>query len=622
MSATVAGLAQALDLRPALTLYGAYGQIATGRFVDDATLVVASGAYVHLIDAQSGVARESVVDATSISRIVASDDGSTFALLDRMGKLTVRRRGTFDSFDAIAPDRNFSKLAIDATGTTVVSAIGNIGAVVDLVRGDVLELVGHHAQPAQERGEVYDAAAIRAVAVAGDGRVAVTGGSDARAIVWDVANAKALHVLAGHHGEVTAVAIDRNATTIATIDDAGGVRTWTTGGRALLEHRFPSPAVALAFDHAGTTLAVLLENGTLVLLAHRGTGDDVWWQPTRTFALPKPYPYSLDLSFDRSDATIALACPRNIATGDGWLDDSAIVLVSLATRAVREVRVAGTSVRSLVVEETVDGSAAFGALAHPMIWDLAGEGIARPNAWPPLFEAVSSPADGTIAAIGIDGALGCYDRAGTLRLTFATEGRPAIFVWSRTGDALAVVVRERERDRLRLFRADGTEVASFAVASGTSGLTFGPGGSIVIACRESIVSYAPRTWKATWRIARSIGSCAFPIAGNAFFVAFSDGPIALYDFADGKALATFDDGRVNGGIDTDATGDLFVTHGYGGSRLWSLKRNRVVARFEDVLDGSFTVRAAFARDTTRVIFNAGNERYGGCATVFDIEGMQ
>jgi WD40 repeat protein len=622
MSANVAGLAQAVELRPALTLHGANGQIVSGRFVDDTTLVVVSGSYVHLIDAGSGRARTSVVDATRIARVVVSNDGSTFALLDRMGKLTVRRRVTFDSSDAIAPDRSFSNLAIDATGTRVVSAIGNIGAVVDLVRGDVVELIGHLAQPAQERGEIYDAARIRAVAIAGSGAIAVTGGSDGRAIVWDVASAKALHVLGGHDAEVAAVAIDPGATAVVTIDDLGSVRTWTIAGRALLQHRFASRAIALGFNRAGTTLAALLEDGTLVLLQRRGEGDDVWWQPVRTFALPKPYPYALDLSFDRSDATVAVASPRNIATGDGWLDDSAVVLVSLETRAVRDVRVAGTSVRSLIVSEAADGVTVFAADAHPASWDLAGDGQPRPSAWPPLFEAAKSPTGDTIAAIGIDGTLGLYDSAGALRHVLATAGRPATFAWSRAGDALAVAVRESDRDVLRIFGTDGGESASFAVDRGTLALAFSPTGSLVVASGTSIVSYDPRAWKATWRIARPVNACAFAQAGVDFFVAYSSDPIVIYDFIGGKPLGTLDDGRVSGTIATDATGELLVTTGYDGCRLWSVRRMRVVARFDGLLGGDLVERATFTHDASRVIFNVGNERYGGCMTVFDVGDFQ
>jgi WD40 repeat protein len=620
MSATaIAGLANAVELRPSLTLRGACGQIASACFVGDTTLLAASDTYLHLIDARSGIARESVVESAPVTRLVASDDGSTFAFVNRSGSLVVRRRQTFDSADVIALDRFAGKLAIDASGTTVATAFGNAGAIVDLVRGEVVcELIGHHAQPAQERGELYDAAYISSVAISADGAIAMTGGSDARAIVWDVATAKALAVLEEHDGTVAAVGIDRKTTTVATIDGAGILRTATIAGRVLLEHRFPARSLALAFDHAGATLAVLLEDGTLVLLSRRGAGEDVWWQPTRTIALPKPYPYSLDISFDRSDTTIAVASPRNIATHDGWLDDSAIVLVTLATRAVREICVAGTSVRSLLIEESDAGATVFGASAHPMSWDLAGDGSARTAGWPPLFEAAVSPADGTLAAIGIDGALGVYERSGTLRCAIATAATPVIFAWSRTGDTLAAVEHEAGGDRLRLHRIDGVDIGSLVLGSDTSSIAFAPDGTIVVVSRTRITAYVPQTWKPKWSLERINGSCAFPRLGKAFFVSYSDEPIALYDFADGKRLATFDDGRASGGIDTSATGDVFITHGYGGSRLWSVDRRRVVARFADLSDGSLAARATFTRDGTRVVFNLGNRRDGGCATVFEV----
>lgn len=67
---------------------------------------------------------------------------------------------------------------------------------------------------------------VRAVAVASDGRMAVSAGFDYGVIVWRLADERVLHRLSGHEGPVNAVALTPDGTTAVSAGDDGSVFVW------------------------------------------------------------------------------------------------------------------------------------------------------------------------------------------------------------------------------------------------------------------------------------------------------------------------------------------------------------------------------------------------------------
>ena len=68
------------------------------------------------------------------------------------------------------------------------------------------------------------AAAVKSMAMSGDGKVAVFGLEDKSALVVELASGKTLHTLSGHEGPVTAVAISADGAAIEEVFDSRRVR--------------------------------------------------------------------------------------------------------------------------------------------------------------------------------------------------------------------------------------------------------------------------------------------------------------------------------------------------------------------------------------------------------------
>jgi WD40 repeat protein len=75
---------------------------------------------------------------------------------------------------------------------------------------------------------------VHALALSHDGRLALSGGNDGLAIIWDTATGTAIHTLRGHPEQIFAVAFSPDGTLIASGDRYGDVVVWdTASGRQI-----------------------------------------------------------------------------------------------------------------------------------------------------------------------------------------------------------------------------------------------------------------------------------------------------------------------------------------------------------------------------------------------------
>ena len=132
---------------------------------------------------------------------------------------------------------------------------------------------------------------VRALAVTGDGRLAISGGFDQAAIVWGLDTGTALSVLRFHEGAVNAVAVLPDGRFASGSED-GRIALWRLGlpepERVLEGHAGPVAGLAVSPD--GQTLASAAWDGTArlwplaggsarVLEGHKGTVNAVAFLP-------------------------------------------------------------------------------------------------------------------------------------------------------------------------------------------------------------------------------------------------------------------------------------------------------------------------------------------------------
>ena len=138
------------------------------------------------------------------------------------------------------------------------------------------------------------------MAVSADGRRAVSGGDDGTVRVWDLDTGEPLHTLAGHDGQVGAVAVSADGRRAVSGGDDGTVRVWDldTGQplHALAGHDGPVRAVAVSADGRravsggddGTVRVWDLDTGAAGHALPATTAGCRRWRSARTAAAPSP----------------------------------------------------------------------------------------------------------------------------------------------------------------------------------------------------------------------------------------------------------------------------------------------------------------------------------------------
>lgn len=130
-----------------------------------------------------------------------------------------------------------------ATKTTLAAGLAAIAPFLFGIAADAVELRGHGGP-------------VRAIAVAADGRTAITGSFDAKAIVWSLETGEAREVLLFHDDQVDAVAALPEGR-FASAGADGRIAIWGAGRSTPIStlQGHSAPVVALAVSPDGSTLA-------------------------------------------------------------------------------------------------------------------------------------------------------------------------------------------------------------------------------------------------------------------------------------------------------------------------------------------------------------------------------
>jgi cytochrome c len=306
---------------------------------------------------------------------------------------------------------------------------------------------------------------VRAIAVSPDGRVALTGSFDTRAILWSLDRDSALAVLSFHDKAVNAVAM-LGAGRFATASEDGRIALWAAGSaqpeRILEGHTAPVSAIAVSPD--GRTLASASWDRTVrlwplaggaarVLEGHRDNVNGVAFSPDGSTLISAGY-----------DATLRF---WPIAGGA-----ERIVTVGAALNAV------AVAPDGEVVAAGADGKLRF----------FAGSGEPRGEVeieTAPIIAIALSPDRAQVAASGLRGAVKLV--AWAERRVMATLVGPALPVWALayTPDARTILAAGSDR-LVRRWNARTGEAIDGAIVTQTEEVlkTFAndPGAQVFRAC--------------------------------------------------------------------------------------------------------------------------------------------
>lgn len=248
---------------------------------------------------------------------------------------------------------------------------------------------------------------VRALAVTGDGRLAISGGFDQAAIVWGLDTGTALSVLRFHEGAVNAVTVLPDGR-FATASEDGRIALWRLGlaepERVLEGHAGPVAALAVAPD--GTSLA-----------------SAAWDGSARLWPLAGGAARSLEGHRGNVNAVAYLTDGRVVTAGA----DATVRIWSAEGEPLSNVTLP-SAVSALAVAS--DGEiAAAGADATVRFLDQAGGVRAPVELGPAPVIALALSPDGTrVAAAGAGGTVAVIDRA-KAQVLYTLIG-PGLPVWS------------------------------------------------------------------------------------------------------------------------------------------------------------------------------------------------
>ena len=211
-----------------------------------------------------------------------------------------------------------------ATKTTLAIALAAVAPLLFSAAALAVELRGHGGP-------------VRAIAIAADGKTAITGSFDAKAIIWSLDTGEAREVLLFHEGQVDAVAALPQGR-FASAGADGRVAIWEAGRSAPISvlQGHSAPVVALAVSPDGSTLASASWDASVrlwplsggeprVLEGHRGNVNAVAFFSDGTLASAGYDAAVILWPPERNTAPVRVALPAPLSTLAVTADDRLFV---------------------------------------------------------------------------------------------------------------------------------------------------------------------------------------------------------------------------------------------------------------------------------------------------------
>ncbi len=232
-------------------------------FSPDGTLVAATTyAAAHVWDVATGehIAEFDDIDAWSNGVAFTPDGGglitSGWARADIWDMATGERLLEFVEQHS----RAVLSLAISPDGTRLATGADDNTAVLwDATNGSALATLAGHSDSVWQ------------VAFSPDGRRVATSSSDGTVGVWDVATARRLYSLTGHTTDVQGLSFSPDGEILLSGSWDGDVGVWLTALSELAaETALPAPVNAVDYRPHGTSVAAVLDDGSLVIVGTDG----------------------------------------------------------------------------------------------------------------------------------------------------------------------------------------------------------------------------------------------------------------------------------------------------------------------------------------------------------------
>ena len=305
---------------------------------------------------------------------------------------------------------------------------------------------------------------VRAIALTADGKTAITGSFDTRAIVWSLGSGAAREVFLFHEGQVNAVAALPGGR-FATAGADGRIAIWNEGGgapvRVLEGHTAPVAALAVSPD--GTMLA-----------------SASWDATVRLWPLPGGAPRVLE--GHRGNVNAVAFLPDGTVASAGY--DANLIIWPKEAGAAPAVVTLPTPLNVLVA--LPDGKlAAGGGDGRVRLLDRNGGVLAEAQvAQTPVIALAASPDGKRLAASGFKGGVAVLDAA-TLAAVHVLDGSGApVWALAFAPDGRTLFAGGADRIVRRWDVETGTHDGAVAAASGDPLAEFGrdPGAQVFRAC--------------------------------------------------------------------------------------------------------------------------------------------